>query len=116
MKNKDMSRVRILRFDPDRNPSTFFQEYLIPFDPESTIMDALYYIYTHLDGSLAFRGSCTHGWCNVCMLKANGKVLLPCKRFMKEEMTVEPLPGYPVIRDLIVDRPVKRGTCEVKKE
>jgi succinate dehydrogenase/fumarate reductase iron-sulfur protein len=116
MEKENMSRVRVLRFDPDKNPSAFFQEYLIPFDPESTIMDALYYIYTHLDGSLAFRGSCTHGWCNVCMLKTNGKVFLPCKKFMLKEMTIEPLPRFPVIRDLIVDRSVKRGTCEEKVE
>jgi len=116
MKEEDISRVRVMRFDPERNPSWSFQEYSIPFDPESTIMDALYYIYTHLDGSLAFRGSCMHGWCNVCMLKVNGKVLLPCKKFMKKEMTIEPLPGYPVIRDLIVDHSVKRGACEKKTE
>ena len=108
MEKEDTSRVKILRFDPDENPSPIFQEYVIPFDPESTIMDALYYVYSHVDGSLAFRGSCTHGWCNVCMLKVNGKVLLPCKKFMEQEMTIEPLPGYPVLRDLIVDRTVKR--------
>ncbi len=109
--NKDnMSRVKILRFDPERNPSEFFQEYVIPFDPECTIMDALYYIYAHLDGSLAFRGSCMHGWCNICLLKADDRVLHPCRTFMKKKITIKPLPGFPVIRDLIVDRPVKQDT------
>jgi len=104
MKEQNMSIVRILRLDPDKNPSPYFQEFIIPFERESTILDSLYYIYWHLDGSLAFRGSCfAGGWCNVCTLKVNGKVLLPCKHFMQKEMVIEPLPGYPVLRDLIVD-------------
>ena len=103
MENPAMSTVKILRFDPERSPSSFFQEFWVPFDKEKTILDALYYIYSHLDGSLAFRGSCFTGWCKVCMLKVNGKVIFPCKQWMTKEMVIEPLPRYPVIRDLIVD-------------
>ncbi len=109
MENQEMSRVRVLRCDPEKAPSSFFQDYLIPFEKENTILDALYYIYRHLDGTLAFRGSCfAGGWCNVCTVKVNGKVLLPCNHFMAREMLVEPLPGYPVLRDLIVDYSVKK--------
>lgn len=105
-----MSKVRILRFDPDKSSSPFFQDFVIPFEPENTILDSLYYIYTHLDGTLAFRGSCfAGGWCNVCTVKVNGKVLLPCKHFMEREMVIEPLPGFPVIRDLILDLSARRG-------
>jgi fumarate reductase iron-sulfur subunit len=109
MEKQEMSRMKVLRFDPDKNPSSFFQDYLIPFAKENTILDALYYIYRHLDGTLAFRGSCfAGGWCNVCAVKVNGKVLLPCKHFLEKEMVIEPLPGYPVLRDLIVDYSAKR--------
>ena len=109
MKKQDVSRVSVLRFDPDKHPSSFFQDFMIPFEPESTILDSLYYIYSHLDGSLAFRGSCFSGWCNVCLLKVNGKVLLPCKHFMEREMVIEPLPGYPVIRDLVMNLSAPKG-------
>lgn len=103
MEPREISRVKVLRFDPDKSPSPFYQDYVLPFEKENTILDALYYIYQHLDGSLSFRGSCFSGWCNVCTLQVNGKVLLPCKHFMEKEMVIEPLPGYPVLRDLIVD-------------
>jgi succinate dehydrogenase/fumarate reductase iron-sulfur protein len=104
MEQKAMSKIRVLRFDPDRDPAPFFQEYTIPYERENTILDSLNYIYRHLDGSLAFRGSCfAGGWCNVCTVRVNGRVLLPCKHFMEQEMTIEPLSGYPVLRDLIVD-------------
>ncbi len=111
MEKQEMSKIRVLRFDPDKGPSSFFQDYFIPFEKENTILDALYYIYRHLDGTLAFRGSCfAGGWCNVCTVKVNGKVLLPCKHFMEKEMVIAPLPGHPVLRDLIVDYSAKQKT------
>ena len=102
------STIRVLRYNSKKEPSTYFQEYTVPFEEGKTIMDALIYIYTHLDSSLAFRVSCQHGWCNVCMIKVNQKVLEPCKTLMLKEMTIEPVPDLPVIHDLIVDRSVKR--------
>ena len=110
MEKKVTSRVKVLRFDPDRSSSSFFQEYEISFEKENTVLDALYTIYRTLDGTLAFRESCfAGGWCNVCTVKVNEKVVLPCKQFMKKEMTIETLPGYPVLKNLIVDYSVKRS-------
>lgn len=107
METQEMSKVRVLRFDPDQGPSSHFQEYVVPLQKDSTILDALYYIYRNVDGSLAFRGSCFAGWCNVCALKVNGKAMLPCKNFAEKEMVIEPIPGYPVLKDLIVDYSAK---------
>lgn len=110
---QELSRLRILRFDPEKNAPPFFQDFLVPFEPEYTILDSLYYIYSHLDGSLAFRGSCfAGGWCNVCMVKVNGKALLPCKHFMAREMIIEPLPGYPLLRDLMVDFSARKSAVK----
>ncbi len=109
MEAKEISRVRVLRYDPAKSPSPFFQEYQIPYEKQFTILDALYYIYSHLDGTLAFRGSCfAGGWCGVCAMKVNGKNLLACKQFMEKEMVIEPLPGFPVLKDLIVDQKAGR--------
>jgi succinate dehydrogenase/fumarate reductase iron-sulfur protein len=104
MEPKETSRVKVLRFDPDRHRAPFYQEYVIPYEKEDTILDALYTIYRSLDGTLAFRGSCfAGGWCNVCAVRMNGKPILACKQFMERDMVIEPMPGYPVLRDLIVD-------------
>ena len=113
MAREEVCKIKILRFDPEREPSSYIQEYEIPFQKENTILDSLYYIYRQVDPTLAFRGSCfAGGWCNVCAVKVNGRPLLPCKQFTETEMTIEPFPGYPVLRDLIVDYPAgvkKRG-------
>ncbi|MBP1717111.1 MAG: hypothetical protein H6Q43_549, partial [Deltaproteobacteria bacterium] len=45
MATEQVSRIKIHRFDPERVPSSFIQEYEIPFQKENTVLDALYYIY-----------------------------------------------------------------------
>ena len=116
MSQEETCRVKILRLDPEKNSSSYYQEYLIPLEKENTILDSLYYIYRHLDATLAFRGSCfAGGWCNVCAVKVNGKPLLACKHFMEKEMVIEPMPGYPVLRDLIVDYTGGRRKREGRK-
>ena len=116
MEKTETSRVRVVRFDPEKSQSPFIQEYVIPYEKENTILDALYTIYRTLDGTLAFRGSCfAGGWCNVCAVKVNGRPLLACKHFMEKEMVIEPMPGYPVLRDLIVDYTRESRKRERKK-
>jgi succinate dehydrogenase/fumarate reductase iron-sulfur protein len=116
MEETETSKVRVARFDPEKTPSSFIQEYVIPYEKENTILDALYTIYRTLDGTLAFRGSCfAGGWCNVCGVKVNGKPLLACKHFMEKQMIIEPMPGYPVLRDLIVDYTHRSRRGERKK-
>ena len=109
MDSADICKIKILRYDPERAPASYFQQYEIPFPKEGTILDCLYYIYNHVDPTLAFRASCfAGGWCNVCAMKVNGKPVLACKHFADREMIIEPLPGYPVLRDLIVDLQAER--------
>lgn len=103
MTKENICLVKILRFDPDKDASSYFQDFFIPFEKEETVLDCLYYIYSHIDGSLSFRGSCFTGWCRVCMLKLNGSAVFPCKRWMEKKMVIEPLPNYPIIKDLVVD-------------
>lgn len=109
MNREEVSILRIRRFNPERQPSSFVQEYMVPFIEGNTILDALYYIYCNIDQTLAFRGSCFQGgYCNVCMVRVNGKPLIPCKHFMEREMLIEPISGFEVLRDLIVDYSAKR--------
>ena len=100
----DAANVRIVRFNPDEDAAPHIQTFRIPFRPGRTVLDALYEIYKHQDGSLAFRGSCMHGWCAVCAVRVNGVSVLPCKEHMQQDMLIEPVAGIPVIRDLIVQR------------
>jgi succinate dehydrogenase / fumarate reductase iron-sulfur subunit len=58
------------------------------------------------DGTLAYRRSCAHGICGSDAMRINGANRLACKILVKEvgsTITVEPLLGLSVIKDLIVD-------------
>jgi fumarate reductase iron-sulfur subunit len=71
------------------------------------VLDALNYVKDHLDGTLSYRWSCRMGVCGSCGMMVNGEPTLTCatylKRFMPGPIRVEPLTGFPVIRDLIGD-------------
>ena len=97
------SLISIRRFDPTSSSEPVFKQYVIPYEEGSTVMDALFYIYRNIDGTLAFRTSCQCGLCFICLIQIDGKVSCPCKTYMKERMILEPLPNKKIIRDLVVD-------------
>ena len=90
----ETATVRILR------PGGF-QEYRIPFESGKTVMEALEFIYTELDGSLGWRYHCRAGYCVGCAMEMNGKAILACTTYMEKDMTLRPLPKKEVVRDLI---------------
>ena len=58
------------------------------------------------DGSLTYRRSCAHGICGSDAMRINGVNRLACKVLMRdvgERVTVEPIMGFRVIKDLVVD-------------
>ena len=72
------------------------------------MLDALHKVKWDLDGSLTFRRSCAHGVCGSDAMRINGKNRLACKTLLKDvnpaqPITVEPIKGLPVLKDLLVD-------------
>jgi succinate dehydrogenase / fumarate reductase iron-sulfur subunit len=69
------------------------------------LLDALVKL-KKLDESIAFRRSCREGVCGSDAMNINGKNGLACltnMRELPEKIVLRPLPGLPVVRDLIVD-------------
>ncbi|MCS7172878.1 MAG: succinate dehydrogenase iron-sulfur subunit [Armatimonadetes bacterium] len=98
--------IRIKRFNPEADRRPYWAEYEVPVDPFDRVLDALHYIKANLDGSLALRRSCAHGICGSDAMVINGRNRLACKVLIKDlgpRITVEPLRGLPVIKDLVVD-------------
>jgi len=98
--------IRIKRFNPERDRRPYWAEYEVPVDPFDRVLDALHYIKWNLDGTLALRRSCAHGICGSDAMLINGRNRLACKVLIKDlgpRITVEPLRGLPVIKDLVVD-------------
>jgi len=106
MAEKVHLKLRIRRYQPERNPKAWWDEYELAMGPMDRLLDALNEVKWHHDGTLAMRRSCAHGICGSDAMLINGRNALACKVMVKDiapKANVEPLRGLPVIRDLIVD-------------
>ena len=99
-------KFRIYRFDPDRDAKPYMQDYDIELlASDRMLLDALIRIKS-IDDTLALRRSCREGVCGSDAMNINGKNGLACitrLADLKQPVELRPLPGLPVIRDLIVD-------------
>src|SRR3979411_942309 len=99
-------KLSIYRYDPDKDPKPYLQDYDVALDQsDRMLLDALVKAKV-LDDSLSFRRSCREGVCGSDAMNINGKNGLACitnLKTIKEPVELRPLPGLPVIRDLIVD-------------
>ncbi len=98
--------LRIRRFNPERDQKPWWGEYTFAAEPTDRLLDALNHIKWYVDGTLTYRRSCAHGVCGSDAMRINGSNALACKVLLKDlgnRITVEPLPGLRVIKDLLVD-------------
>jgi len=100
-------RFSIYRYNPEIDSTPRMQEYqLDDIHPGMMLRDALLAIREQLDNTLTFRHSCGEGVCGSDGLNINGHNGLGCitpLADLKEPVEVRPMPGLPVIRDLVVD-------------
>lgn len=122
-------RLRIQRFEPGRDPSPSYRTYDVSDVPGQTVLGALFEIQDTQDGSLAFRYSCRGAVCGSCAMLINKVPRLACRTQLgkvlgedtsqlrtfgamdgqvkdwdpETEVLVEPLPNFPITRDLVVD-------------
>jgi len=100
-------RFEIYRYDPDRDRKPRIQKLEAKLEPnDKMLLDALMRIKSDVDDSLSFRRSCREGVCGSDAMNINGRNGLACITNLldvAEPVVLRPLPGLPVIRDLIVD-------------
>jgi succinate dehydrogenase / fumarate reductase iron-sulfur subunit len=98
--------LRIFRYDPDRDAAPAMKDYDVKLEPsDRMLLDALVKAKAQ-DDTLAFRRSCREGVCGSDAMNINGRNGLACitkLAELREPVVLKPLPGLPVIRDLIVD-------------
>lgn len=98
--------LRIRRYNPEVDEQPHFETYLVEADPKDQVLDLLNQVKWYQDGTLAYRRSCAHGICGSDAMRINGVNRLACKVLVKdvgERITVEPLMGLRVVKDMIVD-------------
>ncbi|MDX6329030.1 MAG: succinate dehydrogenase / fumarate reductase, iron-sulfur subunit [Streptomycetaceae bacterium] len=100
--------LRIRRFNPEVSDEAVWVDYLLDIDPKERVLDALHKVKWEVDGTLTFRRSCAHGICGSDAMRINGRNRLACKTLIKDlnpdkPITVEPIKGLTVLKDLVVD-------------
>jgi succinate dehydrogenase / fumarate reductase, iron-sulfur subunit len=98
---------QVYRYNPDVDEVPYMKDYFIdvPADRDIMLLSALFSLKMHDDG-ITFRRSCGEGVCGSDGMNINGRNGLACitpLSALKEPIVLRPLPGFPVIRDLVVD-------------
>ncbi len=108
-----MVTLKIFRFNPEDPDAQGFESFRVPALPTDRLLNLLLYVKGYLDGSLTFRRSCAHGVCGSDAMRINGVNRLACKLLMKDllpkdaskeiTISIEPITGLPVEKDLVVN-------------
>ena len=105
--NSRLLTLRIRRFQKEKDPSEWIDTFHVEPRKGMNLLEALLGIQDEQDGTLSLRYSCRGAVCGSCAMRVNGNVVLACRthveELMKKPALIEPLPYFPVIRDLIVD-------------
>jgi len=99
-------QLRIRRYNPELDEEPHWEEYALQAEPSDRVLDLLHQVKWYRDGTLTFRRSCAHGVCGSDAMLINGRNRLACEYLVKDagkRITVEPLRGVPVVKDLLVD-------------
>ena len=99
-------QLKILRYNPEVDTKPHYETYVVEQEPTDKVLDALNTVKWYQDGTLSYRRSCAHGVCGSDAMRINGRNALACKLLIRDagtNITIEPLLGFDVIKDLIVD-------------
>lgn len=101
--------VSIYRYNPDIDAKPYMQDYTIsiPVKSDPMLLTLLERLKAEQDASIAFRRSCREGVCGSDGMNINGTNGLACVTHLSvlksDKVVLRPLPGFPVVRDLVVD-------------
>jgi succinate dehydrogenase / fumarate reductase iron-sulfur subunit len=101
-------RFSIYRYNPETDKKPYMQNYDLDVKEHNChmVLDAIMAIKNVLDDTLTFRRSCREGVCGSDGMNMNGKNGLACTTHLSslnEPIIIRPLPGLPIVRDLVVD-------------
>lgn len=101
-------KLKIFRFDPANDKEPHYDSFLVDAKPMNRVLDCLNKIRWEQDGSLSYRMSCMHGICGSDGMTINGVSALACQKLVRDydtenEILIEPLSVFPVVKDLVVD-------------
>jgi succinate dehydrogenase / fumarate reductase, iron-sulfur subunit len=102
-------KLHIERFDPAKDDPKVarYDDFVVPYESHITVLEALFSIQEHQDGTLSFRYCCRAAVCGSCAMYINGRYRLACQTNVlhvhADVITVEPMPHLPLVKDLVCD-------------
>ncbi|MFL0809717.1 MAG: succinate dehydrogenase iron-sulfur subunit [Agarilytica sp.] len=103
-----MLKVEVYRYNPETDAKPYMKSYEIDTQGKDLMVLDVLELLKEQDSSLAFRRSCREGVCGSDGINISGKNGLACIKPLSEcvkgnKLVLRPLPGLPVIRDLVID-------------
>ncbi len=98
--------LKIFRYNPEKDKTFHYETYSLEAEETDRVLDLLEKVKGYHDGTLSFRRSCAHGVCGSDAMRINGRNYLACKVLVRDvgaKLTIEPILGLKVMKDLIVD-------------
>jgi succinate dehydrogenase / fumarate reductase iron-sulfur subunit len=99
--------LKIYRTNYNKKESSYYDEFEVPVNRWTTVLEALLYVKNKVDSSVAIRYSCRMASCGSCGMKINGRPSLACytkiSELNKDAIVCEPLSNFPRVRDLVTD-------------
>ncbi len=102
-------QYKLKRFNSEADAKPHWEDYSVEIEPDDSVLDGLDQIKWFHDGTLTMRRACAHGICGSDAMLINGRNRLACKMLVRDALregkviTIEPMRGFPVIKDLVVD-------------
>jgi succinate dehydrogenase / fumarate reductase iron-sulfur subunit len=100
-------KFKVFRYLPHTGNKPHYDTYEMEVEPNDRVLDVLEQVRADADPGLGYRRSCAHGVCGSDAMRINGQNALACKVLVQDlkssQITVEPILGLKVLRDLIVD-------------
>ncbi|MCI0510695.1 succinate dehydrogenase subunit B [Chromohalobacter marismortui] len=101
-------QISIYRYNPETDSAPYMQEFELDTQGRDIMVLNALEMIKQQDSSMAYRRSCREGVCGSDGMNMNGKNGLACITPLSEvvkdnKLVLRPLPGLPVIRDLVVD-------------
>jgi succinate dehydrogenase / fumarate reductase iron-sulfur subunit len=109
MANERMINLSIYRYNPEVDEKPYMQQYdiAIPEKSDPMLLTLLERLKAEQDVTISFRRSCREGVCGSDGMNINGTNGLACitslSQLKTSKIVLRPLPGFPVVRDLVVD-------------
>jgi succinate dehydrogenase / fumarate reductase iron-sulfur subunit len=103
-----MLKVEVYRYNPEVDNAPYMKTYEVDTQGKDLMVLDVLELLKAQDESMAYRRSCREGVCGSDGMNINGKNGLACVTPLSacvknNKLVLRPLPGLPVVRDLVVD-------------